>query len=229
MEKEYEKLIRDIMKLIAAEFGSQCEIVLHDWSKEYDKTIVAIENGHVSGRRVGDGGSNLGLEVMRGMSDGANHLNYLTQLNDGRILRSSSLYLEDDEGKKIGAICINRDITDYIRMQNQLSDITLVPNGTPGGNTETHEFFTTNVSELLDYLLMESIRQVGKNPSAMNKEEKMRVIGQLDRKGALLITKSGPKICQALGISKFTLYNYLEEIHKQQDVCELAEDNDENK
>ena len=66
MDKGYEKLLVNIMKLIAAEFGPQCEIVLHDWSKEYDKTIIAIENGHVSGRKVGDGGSNLGLEVMRG-------------------------------------------------------------------------------------------------------------------------------------------------------------------
>ncbi len=224
MDKGYEKLLVNIMKLIAAEFGPQCEIVLHDWSKEYDKTIIAIENGHVSGRKVGDGGSNLGLEVMRGTSDGSNQLNYLTQLSDGRMLRSSSLYLEDEEGKKIGALCINRDITDYIRMQNQLSEITMVPNGVPGGNMETREFFTTDVNELLDYLLSESIRQVGKSPSQMNKEEKKKVISQLDRKGALLITKSGPKICQALGISKFTLYNYLEEIHKQQDDQAAQED-----
>ena len=36
MDKGYEKLLVNIMKLIAAEFGPQCEIVLHDWSKEYD-------------------------------------------------------------------------------------------------------------------------------------------------------------------------------------------------
>ena len=31
-------------------------------------------------------------------------------------------------------------------------------------------------------------------------------------KGALLITKSGTRICKFLGISKFTLYNYLDEL-----------------
>ena len=51
----------------------------------------------------------------------------------------------------------------------------------------------------------------------MSKEEKKQVISQLDKKGALLITRSGLKICQVLGISKFTLYNYLEEIRKQQE------------
>ena len=31
-----------------------------------------------------------------------------------------------------------------------------------------------------------------------------------DDRGMFLISKSGPRICEILGISKFTLYNYLE-------------------
>lgn len=104
MEKESQRLLESVMKLIAAQFGPDCEVVLHDWSKEYESTIVAIENGHVSGRKVGDGGSNLGLEVMRGTTDGSNQLNYITQTQDGRMLRSSSLYLTDENGKKVGAL-----------------------------------------------------------------------------------------------------------------------------
>lgn len=57
MEKESQRLLESVMKLIAAQFGPDCEVVLHDWSKEYESTIVAIENGHVSGRKVGDGGA----------------------------------------------------------------------------------------------------------------------------------------------------------------------------
>ena len=51
----------------------------------------------------------------------------------------------------------------------------------------------------------------------MTKEEKKQIISYLDQKGAMLITKSGPKICRYLGISKFTLYNYLDEIHSEQE------------
>ena len=91
MEKESQRLLESVMKLIAAQFGPDCEVVLHDWSKEYESTIVAIENGQVCGRKVGDGGSNLGLEVMRGTTDGSNQLNYITQTQDGRMLRSSPL------------------------------------------------------------------------------------------------------------------------------------------
>ena len=152
-------LLKSIMKLIARQFGDKCEIVLHDWSEGYDKSIVAIENGHVSGRKVGDPGSNLGLEVMRGSSDGTSQYNYVTRTKDGKTLRSSSLYLTNDEGEKIGALCINFDISDIL-----------------------------------------------------SKEDKMRALRFLDEKGALLITKSGTRICKFLGISKFTLYNYLDEL-----------------
>lgn len=222
MNKDYQRLIESIMKLVAAQFGNNCEVVLHDWSKDYDKTIVAIENGHVSGRRVGGGGSNLGLEVMRGTSDGSNQLNYITQASNGRILRSSSLYLKDEEGNRIGALCINYDITDFVAMQNRLSQITLFPNATP--TSDTHEFFTSDVNELLDHLLLESTHLIGKLPSEMTREEKKQAISYLDRKGALLITKSGPKICQYFGISKYTLYSYLDDCHKNSERAAQSED-----
>ena len=124
---EMRETLESIMKLIASQFGENCEVVLHDWSKEYSSTIIAIENGPVSGRKVGDAGRNLGLEVMRGTSDGSNQLNYLTKTKDGRILRSSSLYLKDETGRLVGALCINVDVTNYINMQKQLSTITMFP------------------------------------------------------------------------------------------------------
>ena len=74
------------------------------------------------------------------------------------------------------------------------------------------EKFVNDVSELLEYLLQESVRLIGKAPDDMSKEDKMRALRFLDEKGALLITKSGTRICKFLGISKVTLYNYLDEL-----------------
>lgn len=45
----------------------------------------------------------------------------------------------------------------------------------------------------------------------MNKEAKIRLIRFLDERGVFMIQKSGQTVCELLGISKFTLYNYLEE------------------
>ena len=51
---------------------------------------------------------------------------------------------------------------------------------------------------------------VGKPVVLMDREDKRRAIRFLSDSGALLITRSGDKIAAYFGISKYTLYNYLE-------------------
>ena len=55
---------------------------------------------------------------------------------------------------------------------------------------------------------------VGKPAALMNKEDKMRAIGFLSQSGAFLVTKSGDKVAKYFGISKYTLYSYID---KQQE------------
>ena len=69
---------------------------------------------------------------------------------------------------------------------------------------------THNVNDLLDDLIEQSDRLIGKPPSMMTKEDKVRAIHFLNDHGALLITKSGDKIATHFGISKYTLYSYLD-------------------
>ena len=50
---------------IALQFGDGCEVVVHDLqSADPDHSIVAIENGHVTGRKLGDGPSHVVLEAL---------------------------------------------------------------------------------------------------------------------------------------------------------------------
>ena len=49
----------------------------------------------------------------------------------------------------------------------------------------------------------------------MDKEEKIRAIEFLNDQGAFLVTKSGDKVSNYFGISKFTLYNYIEQGKKK--------------
>ena len=50
-----------LAKGIASQFGPNCEVVVHDLAtNDPERSIVAIENGHVTGRKVGDGPSQIG-------------------------------------------------------------------------------------------------------------------------------------------------------------------------
>ena len=45
-----------LAKGIASQFGPNCEVVVHDLAtNDPERSIVAIENGHVTGRKAGDG------------------------------------------------------------------------------------------------------------------------------------------------------------------------------
>lgn len=55
-----------LAKAIARQFGPNCEVVVHDLcGAEPEHSIVAIENGHISGRRVGDGPSHVVWEALK--------------------------------------------------------------------------------------------------------------------------------------------------------------------
>ncbi|CAH0121836.1 Transcriptional regulator DauR [Paenibacillus sp. CECT 9249] len=195
-----------LVKGIAAQFGENCEVVLHDLTRPYESTIVAIENGHITGRKVGDPGTNLGLELLRGNTENGNKFNYVTQTKDGRILRSTSLYMRNHAGEVIGSLCMNFDITDLTMAEKTLQSLTY-----SGLQPEVRESFVSNVGDLLDMLIQEAQEQVGKPVALMGKEDKMKLIQLLDQKGAFLIKKAGEKVCGYLNISKYTLYSYMEE------------------
>jgi predicted transcriptional regulator YheO len=202
------RALDQIIELLERQFGPYCEVVLHNLSRPYDHTIVDIRNGHITGRVIGDSGTNLGLEIIRGTAKQGDKFNYITRTRDGKVLRSSSIYLRTTEGN-LFALCVNMDITEPMRFESYLRDVNRVE-----GDGGSEEVFVNNVGELLEYFLQKGQELVGREPAAMNKEEKMRLLEFLDRKGAFLISKSGKRICEALGISKFTLYNYLETIRK---------------
>jgi predicted transcriptional regulator YheO len=202
-------LLQQTLTLIEKQFGSKCEVVLHDLTKDYNHTIVDIRNGSVTNRTIGGCGSNLGLEVLRGTVVDGDRFNYVTTTQDGKILRSSSIYLKNDDGEVIGSICINLNITEtlqfegFLRQFNQFDTIS------------NEEYFATDVNNLLAHLIQTGQDMIGKPASEMNKSEKIEFIRFLDDKGAFLITKSGEQICELLGISKFTFYNYLESSRNQ--------------
>ena len=105
--------MQPVMQAIAETIGDNCEIVLHDLSSgDLDKTVYAIYNGLVSGRKVGGPSTNLGVEVLDDPYRNHDEFGYRAVTDDGRELRSSSVYFRNPQGQIIAALCINYDLTD---------------------------------------------------------------------------------------------------------------------
>ena len=200
--------LKQIGKGVAEHFGSNCEVVIHEITdKSAYSSIVAIYNGHVTGRKIGDGPSHVVLEQLGKAGDNPpDHMNYLTRTPNGKILKSSSIYIRDESGNVSAIFCINFDISVYSMFSRTLNEM-IEPEDM---QQEEPERITLNVTDLLDDLLRQSVKLVGKPVPLMNKADKVKAIQFLNKNGALLITKSGDKIAKYFGISKYTLYSYLD-------------------
>lgn len=201
-------LLSDIAQCIAMQFGENCEVVLHDLTLPYDKTIVAIWNGHVTGRKIGDGGTNAGLEILKGSASPDDQYSYINTTPNGRILRSSSKYFRDEYGKVNGSMCINMDITDIIKTENTLKTFTCSGNA---ATPQSPELFVGNVDELLDIMMQEAVNATSKAVGHLTKEEKVAIVHSLEDKGFFLIKKAAEKLADFLGLSRYSIYNYLNE------------------
>ena len=125
---------------------------------------------------------------------------------DGKILKSSSVYIRDESGKVSGILGINYDISMMQLFENSLHDFISADQHA----SREPERITLNVADLLDDLIRQADELVGKPVALMTKDDKVKAIRYLSNSGALLITKSGDKIAKHFGISKYTLYSYLD-------------------
>ena len=189
---------------LASQFGENCEVLVHDLTgDDPEHTIVCIENGHVSSRQQGDGPSAVALEAMHAehpeqLQDKSG---YLLKTHDGRIVKCSTVYIRDESGKITGIFSVNYDITDLIMAEKAVQSIL----HTEEPPKKDPAVIPQNVNDLLDGLIEQSVKTVGKPVAMMNKADKMTAIDFLDKAGAFLVTKSGDKVSSYFGISKYTL------------------------
>ena len=127
----------DVMKLLAAFSGPNCEVVLHDLSDPVH-SVVRVENGEVTGRAVGQGLRHLVPNLLRmprtddgGLSSESPNLLPVYWLRSrGRLIRTLSLLIRDDAGEVVGVLCINQDVTNVSAAAGQLQALlALLPPG----------------------------------------------------------------------------------------------------
>ena len=207
--KSYEiEFCKQLAKGVARQFGSNCEVVVHDLcAEDPEHSVVVIENGHVSGRRLGDGPSHVVWEALKADPDSLeDRLSYLTRTEDGKILKSSTMYVRNDEGKPVALFAINYDITMMKMMEDTIQDFIRTDSAAQEPQTITH-----NVNDLLEELIKQSAQLVGKPVALMTKDDKIKAIRYLNESGAFTIMKAGQRVCNFFGISKYTLYSYIDE------------------
>lgn len=189
--------------------GPDCEVVLHDL-RDVRSTIVALA-GNLTNRSIGGPPTDLLLKLLHDGDTDKHAVNYETQTDDGKVFRSSTLFLKDESGETVGSLCINVDITYVRHFRNWITAFCDV--GEPlSGDTTPAERFPRDVHTVLETAISEAIDAVGVPVVALRKADRMRIIEILASKGIFSIRSSLVYVARRLNVSRATIYNYLEEI-----------------
>ena len=116
-------LLQQYMKLtefLGLTLGPDYEVALHDLTNK-DRSIIAIANSHISGRKLGAPLTNMSLSILRDKSYERMdyHLHYYSINVNGKGLRSSTFFIKDN-GKLIGLLCINFDDSRYRAISDRI-------------------------------------------------------------------------------------------------------------
>lgn len=235
-----ERLLAVFAKLvepIGRSLPSSSEVVLHDLSL-LPNSIVAIY-GNVTGRRVGDPATDLLLQKVSALSED-NMVGYESVLPDGRKIRSSTMIIRDDAGTPIAAFCINSDLSAWISVlrvtemmlgvtrpaSSETHDTQLVAVEPASANAEQSEVFARDVDELAAHLIHRAVADVGVPVELMQKRHKIEVVRDLKSRGMFLLRDAVDMIASSLKVTRFTIYNYLNEIadEEESDVASTGSD-----
>lgn len=189
-----------LVDCIADLLGSRAEVVLHDITHP-DHSIVAIRNGHVTGRNLGAPLTDLGFLMLRDAKKGHHSVGvYYSKTESGKQLKCNAVVLRDDNGEVTGMLCINLDIT-----------------GTPSaasGNSMSPEHYHTRVDQVIASLIEDASRKAGSDGRNLSSQEKISIVKALNEEGVFLARGAVRQVSARLGIASPTVYKYINSVRR---------------
>ena len=191
---------------IAEMFGSTCETLVHDMGVP-THPILSIYNGHVSGREVGSTmdimGVGLELDEQAATTD---QVNLAAVTPDGRQTKSSTFHMIGEDYNL--ALGINFDYTSLVFANRILVDLMSAQSDLrsalwrPGDSRQLADLFDQCLSAM------------GKPLESLSKTDRLKLVALLRQRSAFSYRKSVPYVAGRLGVSRYTVYKYLEELEE---------------
>ena len=194
-------------EIIAEMFAPNLEVIIHDLQAP-EHSIIAIFNNHVTGRKIGDGTSDIGYKKLADeLPDKI--VNYNNQSPSGADLKSSSLTIRNSDDEIIGSMGFNFDLSSFVNIKEFLEIFTktVVLDKLP--NRE--QFFMWSVKDEIQQALAKYITIHDLQGKALTRKDKLNVIAfmkkedHIKKKGAISI------LSELLAVTRPTLYKYIKE------------------
>jgi predicted transcriptional regulator YheO len=214
-----------VVDAIGSIFGRHCEVVLHDL-RHPERSVVAIANGEVTGRKVGSPLiaaplQDIGIKAVLENSNTSSEIinNYISHPRDGRTLKSTSVIFRDSKGKAKAGPCINLDLTEFSNASKLLGAICVDHQEPDSANVvverKKDQFPPDNMTLTVKNVIDDAISSIPVPVHLAEKPLKMDALAIMHDRGLFLIKGGIEYAAGALEVSRFTIYNYLKELQFQ--------------
>ena len=214
-----------IADFISRVLGPDYEVALHDIS-DRGGALVAIANGHISGRDLGAPLTEKALQIIanREYEDKDYILHHFGMTDSGKILSSSSMFIKDESGQLLGLLCISFDDSRYRELSQKVFNLchpdTFVETNfridesriPQRANSPDTEHFHSNQSKSITNAIRDILRENKLAADKLTLDEKMHIVEQLTAEGAFLVKGAVKDAANALGCSQATIYRYLSRV-----------------
>lgn len=207
----------DLVNMLKNIVPSNVEVVLHD-ANNLTNSILAIVNGHISGREVGMPVTDFTLKIINDpdLHKHQSFEGYKTHSN-GKVLNSFTYVIKSENNKIIGLLCFNVD-TDAVNQSiaafaNLFANQFALPNTM--ANLEVKEKFVLSEEELIIPLIREVIKKYHLRVDQMKSSDKYEIIRRLDVSGVFLVKGSVNDVAAELDLSVPSTYRYLQKLNKE--------------
>lgn len=208
MREEFKPFIK-MVDFLGEILGDYSEVVLHDLTNP-NHSIIAIKNGHVTGRTVGGPVTNLITKIIE--DNETKKEDYLCRYNGyvgDKQLQSSTFFVTDKDEKIIGMLCVNTDIETLAKTRDFLESMIGKRNH---GLDEVTERLNMSIDEVAIECINKVITKRNIQPEKMTQQDKIEIVKILHDNGIFMLKGAVPHIANALKISEPSVYRYLSQI-----------------
>ena len=107
---------------------------------------------------------------------------------------------------------VSQDLTDFLVVSKLVKEFTAFNEPVDEDNAVHQEVFAYDISEVMEAMVQSELDTVRIPTAYMQKEDKRAIVERLKAKGIFDIKGSVEYVAERLGVTNFTIYNYLKEV-----------------
>lgn len=222
-----------LVDFLGQTLGPDYEVVLHEILPENSR-VAAIANGSISGRSVGAPITNAALRmIMQKQYETSDYnLNYTGQLANGKMIRSSTMFIKDG-GKLVGLLCVNFDDSRFHTLSDSLLKLihpddfvhhhyfpvdapAKQPMPSQHSAPDPTEHFQSDMIGLMEELFETVTKDVGVPLDRLTQAERARIIAQLYEQGMFELRGAVQFTVKKLACSQASIYRYIKKAKAQE-------------